>query len=123
MEELRRENARLKKQAAIDERRKKKDRGIIEKARDIQVIDRHLTGDAEKKLTSTPYRDNRGMQGNINTSSQNVGQPKGQSTRGPTDAKRTKPEGFRPAPVGTSKNNYSHLQGPPRGTQKGYQGP
>ena len=117
MEELRRENARLKKQAANEERKKKKDKGIIETAREDQVIDRHLANDAKKKLTSTSYYDSRGMQGNINTSSQNVGQPKGQSSRGPTDAKMTKPEGFRPAPVGTSKNNYSHLQGPPRGTQ------
>ena len=123
MEELKRENARLKKEAANEESKKKKKKGTIEKAREDQVIDRHLVNDAKKKLISTSCYDSRVMQDNINTSSQNVGQSKGQSNRGPTDAKWTKPGDFRPDPVGTSKNNYSHLQGPQWGKPKGNQGP
>ena len=123
MEELKRENARLKKEAANEESKKKKKKGTIDKAREDQVIDRHLANDAKKKLISTSCYDSRGMQDKFNTSSQNVGQSKGQSNGGPTDAKRTKPGDFRPDPVGTSKNNYSHLQGPQWGKPKGNQGP
>ena len=101
MEELRKENARLRKEAANEENKKKKKRGTIEKARDDQVIDRHLVNDAKKKQTSTSCYDSRGMQDKIYTSSQNVGLSKGQSNRGPPDAKRTRAGEFRPDPAGT----------------------
>ena len=78
MEELKKENAMLKQEAAIEESKKKKKRGTREKVRDDQVIDRHLANDARKKLNSTSCHDSRGMQDKFNTSGQNVGQSKGQ---------------------------------------------
>ena len=46
------ENIRLRKEAANKEYEKKKDKGRIGKAGDIEVINRHLALDAEKKRTS-----------------------------------------------------------------------
>ena len=69
----------------------KKQKGKIKMARDIEVINHHLTLDAEKEKTSNRYDnryDNRGMQDNSHNSSQSVGLSKGQSGRGPPDAKK-----------------------------------
>ena len=95
-------------------------------ARDIEVINRHLAIDAEKKQTSNRYDnryDNRGMQDNSHNSSKNVGLSKSQSSRGPPDAKKTRAGESRPGPAGTPQNNYSHLQGPQWPHYKGNQGP
>ena len=87
------ENIRLRKEAANKEYEKKKDKGRIGKAGDIEVINRHLALDAEKKKTSNRYdnrSDNRGMQDNSQNSSKNVCLSKSQSIKGPPNAKKTR---------------------------------
>ena len=123
MEELKREIAELKHDAAIEESKKKKKRGTREKVREDQVIDRHLANDAKKKLNSISCHDSQGMQDKFNTSGQNVGQSKGQPQKGPTAAKKNRPGEYRTDPAGTPQNNYSNLQGPQWGKPKGHQGP
>ena len=92
------------------------------------MIKDHLANDAKKKaiqekLNSTSYHDRYGVQDQIKTSGQSVGQSKGQSQRGPTQAKRNKFGEYRSNPAGTPQNNYSNVQGPYSGKSKGYQGP
>ena len=123
MEELKREIAELKQEAAIEESKKKKKRGTREKVREDQVIDRHLANDAKKKLNSISCHDSQGMQDKFNTPGQNVGQSKGQPQKGPPAAKRNRPGEYRTDPAGTPQNNYSNLQGPQWGKSKGHQGP
>ena len=79
MEEMRRENIRLKKKIAEEELKKKKMKGTLDKVREDQVIDRLSAIDAVKKTTSKSYNNDRGMQDNNFTYSQNQGQSQGQS--------------------------------------------
>ena len=74
MEEMRQENARLKKALAEEELKKKKMKGTLDKYKEDQVIDRLSAIDAVKKTTSNSCNNDRGMQDNNFTYSQNQGQ-------------------------------------------------
>ena len=121
MEEMKQENAGLKKALAEEELKKKKMKGALEKYKEGEVIDRLNAIDAVKKTTSNSCKNDRGMQDNNFTYGQNQGQSYSQSYKGQPDKKRTKGE-IHPDPVGTSKNNWAHLQGPQRGNYKGKRG-
>ena len=112
---MKEENIKLKKAAAKAEIEMKKQKCKIKMARDNEVISHHLAQDAEKERTSNRYNNrdnNRGMQDNSHKSSQGAGLSKGQSGRGPPDAKKTRAGESGPGPAGTPQNNYSNLQGP-----------
>ena len=109
------ENIKLKKAAAKTEIEMKKQKCQIKMAREKEVISHHQAQGAEKERTSNRYNnrdDNLGMQDNFHKSSQGAGSSKGQSVKGPPNAKKTKAEGSGPGFAGTSKNNYSNLQEP-----------
>ena len=63
------------------------------------------------------------MQDNSQNSSKHVGLSKGQSIKGPPNAKKTRDGESGPSPAGTPQQYYSHLQGPQRQYYKGNQGP
>ena len=65
MEEMRQENARLKKALAEEELKKKKMKGTLDKFKEDQVIDRLSAIDAVKKTTSNSCNNDRGMQEKI----------------------------------------------------------
>ena len=62
MEEMRRENIRLKKKIAEEELKKKKMKRTLDKYKEDQVIDRLSAIDAVKKTTSNSSNNDRGMQ-------------------------------------------------------------
>ena len=59
MEEMRQENARLKKALAEEELKKKKMKGTLDKYKEDQVIDRLSAIDAVKKTTSNSCNNDR----------------------------------------------------------------
>ena len=85
MEELKRQIAELKQEAAVAESKKKKERGTREKVKEDQVIETHLANDAKKKSNSTSCHDRYGMQDKFNTSGHKRAVPK-QKGIGPVNA-------------------------------------
>ena len=125
-EELQRENARLRKEAYKKEYEKKKQKGGNELKGDIEVINRHLALDAERKRDSNRCdnrSNNRGMQDKSQNSSKHVGTSQGHSSKGHPNAKKTRDGESGPSHAGTPQHHYSHLQGPQRQFTQGHQGP
>ena len=125
-EELQEENIRLRKEAHKKEHEKTKRKGGIEKAKENEVISRHLASDAEKKRSSNRYdsgSNNRGMQDSSQNSSKQVGITKGQLPKGHPNATKTRAGESGPSHAGTPQHHYSHLQGPQRQFTQGHQGP
>ena len=98
-EEIREENIQLKKSAAKAEIKMKKQKCQIKMAKEKEVIRHHQVQDTEKERSSNRYdhRDNTlGMQDNYHKSSQGSGSSKGQSSKGPPNAKKNQGRRLRP---------------------------
>ena len=120
------ENIQLKKAAARKDIEMKKQKCQIKMAKEKEVIRHHQVQDTEKEKSSNRYdhRDNTlGMQDNYHKSSQGPGSSKGQSSKVPPNAKKTKAEGSGPGFAGTSKNNFANLQEPQYHQYAGKLGP
>ena len=120
------ENIQLRKAAARKDIEMKKQKCQIKMAKEKEVIRHHQVQDTEKERSSNRYdhRDNTlGMQDNYHKSSQGSGSSKGQSSKGPPNAKKTKAEGSGPGFAGTSKNNFANLQEPQYHQYAGNLGP
>ena len=109
------ENQRLRREAYEKKEVKKKQKGGRGLATDIEVIDRHLASDVERKKASNRVdtrSNNRGMQDKSQNSSKEVSNSQGQSSKGNPNATKTRYGESGPSHAGIPQNQYAHLQRP-----------